>query len=92
MVSIVINKICIIIKLLLLTAAIGRKLQTNEKLTTLVNKPRQIIIGASHSTKVSSDLTKTTTSVKLPSGKFKARIFQNWNQINSGPKHKFKYE
>ena len=92
MVSIVINKICIIIKLLLLTAGIGRKLQTNEKLTTLVNKPRQIIIGASHSTKVSSDLTKTTTSVKLPSGKFKARIFQNWNQINSGPKHKFKYE
>ena len=77
MVSIVINKICIIMKLLLLTAAIGRKLQTNEKLTTLVNKPRQIIIGASHSTKVSSDLTKTTTSVKLPSGKFKARIFQN---------------
>ena len=79
MVSIVINKICIIIKLLLLTAAIGRKLQTNEKLTTLVNKPRQIINGASHSTKVSSNLTKTNTSVKLLSGKFKARIFQKWN-------------
>ena len=79
MVSIVINKICIIIKLLLLTAAIGRKLQTNEKLTTLVNKPRQIINGASHSTKVSSNLTKTNTSVKLSSGKFKARIFQKWN-------------
>ena len=70
MVSIVINKICIIMKLLLLTAAIGRKLQTNEKLTTLVNKPRQIINGASHSTKVSSNLTKTTTSVKLSSGHY----------------------
>ena len=56
-------------KLLLLTAAIGRMLQTNEKLTTLVNKPKQIINGASHSTKVSSNLTKTTTCVKLASSR-----------------------